>query len=120
MSGDKETHMALPSTSDIEPATEPSTSAGPSSSTVTKPVKDNYIQVRVISSDDANQVNFRVKPFTDLGRLKRSYCTRLGLEISEVRFVFDGIRITDVDTPDTLGLVNDDVIEVYQEKVGGM
>ncbi|VVC44179.1 Hypothetical protein CINCED_3A010858 [Cinara cedri] len=81
---------------------------------------DDYIRLRVITSDMTNEVHFRVKAGTALGRLKRSYCTRLGFQHEELRFVFDGHRIIDEDTPKSLNMVNDDVIEIYQERTGGM
>lgn len=81
---------------------------------------DEYIRLRVITSDMTNEVHFRVKSATALGRLKRSYCSKLGFQVDELRFVFDGHRITDDDTPKSLGMINDDVIEIYQERTGGM
>jgi len=81
---------------------------------------DEYIRLRVITSDMTNEVHFRVKAATALVRLKRSYCSKLGFQVDELRFVFDGHRITDDDTPKSLGMINDDVIEIYQERTGGM
>uniref|UniRef100_A0A2S2PM54 Small ubiquitin-related modifier n=1 Tax=Schizaphis graminum TaxID=13262 RepID=A0A2S2PM54_SCHGA len=81
---------------------------------------DEYIRLRVITSDMTNEVHFRVKAATALLRLKRSYCSKLGFQVDELRFVFDGHRITDEDTPKSLGMINDDVIEIYQERTGGM
>ncbi|CAH1714481.1 small ubiquitin-related modifier-like [Aphis gossypii] len=80
---------------------------------------DEYIRLRVITSDMTNEVHFRVKAATALVRLKRSYCSKLGFQVDELRFVFDGHRITDEDTPKSLGMINDDVIEIYQERTGG-
>jgi len=81
---------------------------------------DEYIRLRVITSDMTNEVHFRVKAATALVRLKRSYCSKLGFQVDELRFVFDGHRITDEDTPKSLGMINDDVIEIYQERTGGI
>lgn len=111
MSSDDETFNAQPSTSgwikdDSSMATE-------------SPASDEHIRIRVITSDTNNEVHFQIKPAQALGRLKRSYCRRLGIQIEELRFVFDGHRITDDDTPQSLGMVNDDIIEIYQERTGG-
>ncbi|XP_014674277.1 PREDICTED: putative small ubiquitin-related modifier 8 [Priapulus caudatus] len=38
---------------------------------------------------------------------------------SSLRFLFDGRRINDDDTPKQLEMENEDVIEVYQEQTGG-
>lgn len=80
---------------------------------------NEYIHLRVITSDMNNEVHFKVKFSTALGRLKRSYCSKLGLQVEELRFVFDGHRISDTDTPKDLNMENDDVIEIYQERTGG-
>lgn len=111
MSGEEDNSKSLPSTS---------VNAGSLEVIEDKPVVlEEYIRLRVITSDMTNEVHFRVKSATSLGRLKRSYCSKLGLQSDELRFVFDGHRITDDDTPKRLGMTNDDVIEIYQERTGG-
>ena len=45
---------------------------------------------------------------------------RQGVPITTLRFLFDGKRINDDDTPKALEMENDDVIEVYQEQTGGL
>lgn len=42
-----------------------------------------------------------------------------GVPMTSLRFLFDGRRINDTDTPKQLEMENDDVIEVYQEQSGG-
>lgn len=103
------------------PAADPN--AGESNEVVEKKYSatiEEYIRLRVITADMSNEVHFRVKAATSLLRLKRSYCNKLGFQVNELRFVFDGHRITDEDTPKSLGMINDDVIEIYQERTGGM
>jgi len=128
MSGDEEASKSLPSTSETNNIGEPieqntaegdgNTNAGALQVTDDKGA-DEYIRLRVITSDMTNEVHFRVKAATALVRLKRSYCSKLGYQVDELRFVFDGHRITDDDTPKKLGMINDDVIEIYQERTGG-
>jgi small ubiquitin-related modifier len=127
MSGDEETSKSLPSTSETNNIEE-SNEQNPTLSDVTGTLEvadektsatDDYIRLRVITSDMTNEVHFRVKASTPLVRLKRSYCGKLGFQVDELRFVFDGHRITDDDTPKKLGMINDDVIEIYQERTGG-
>jgi len=89
-------------------------------SDVKVPPAEDYLRIRVINSDGNSEVIFRLKLDIPFIRMKRAYATRLGLVENEIRFIFDGLRITDDDTPRKLGLVNDDVIEIYQEKTGGM
>ena len=44
---------------------------------------------------------------------------RVGVPVSSLRFLFDGRRINDDETPKALEMEQDDVIEVYQEQTGG-
>ncbi|XP_055340177.1 LOW QUALITY PROTEIN: small ubiquitin-related modifier-like [Paramacrobiotus metropolitanus] len=79
---------------------------------------DEYIKLRVVAQD-GNEVHFRVKASTALGKLKKSYADRMGVAVAALRFLFDGRRLEDNETPTGLEMENDDVIEVYQEQVGG-
>jgi len=80
---------------------------------------DSHIQIRIITSDMSNEVHFRLKEEVKLGRMKRAYAQKLGQDANELRFVFEGHRITDDDTPKSLGMINHDVVEIYQERTGG-
>ena len=77
-----------------------------------------YIKLKVIGQD-SNEVHFRVKFGTTMGKLKKSYADRTGVQVGTLRFLFDGRRIQDEDTPKSLEMEEDDVIEVYQEQLGG-
>ncbi|CAL2029932.1 hypothetical protein CAEBREN_11594 [Caenorhabditis brenneri] len=77
-----------------------------------------YIKIKVVGQD-SNEVHFRVKFGTSMAKLKKSYADRTGVSVSSLRFLFDGRRINDDDTPKTLEMEDDDVIEVYQEQLGG-
>ncbi|VDM63810.1 unnamed protein product [Angiostrongylus costaricensis] len=70
-----------------------------------------YIKLKVVGQD-SNEVHFRVKNGTAMGKLKKSYADRTGVAVSSLRFLFDGRRINDDDTPKTLEMEEDDVIEV--------
>jgi small ubiquitin-related modifier len=78
----------------------------------------DYIKLKVVGQD-ANEVHFRVKYGTSMAKLKKSYAERTGVNINSLRFLFDGRRIGDEDTPKTLEMEEEDVIEVYQEQLGG-
>lgn len=57
--------------------------------------------VQVVGQDQA-EVHFRVKMSTQMSKLKKSYADRLGVAPSALRFLFDGRRINDDDTPKAL------------------
>ena len=54
-----------------------------------------------------------------MGKVKKSYSERIGAPIVSLRFLFDRNRINDDETPMSLEMEQDDVIEVYQEQTGG-
>ncbi|KAL1476675.1 hypothetical protein MTO96_018241 [Rhipicephalus appendiculatus] len=78
-----------------------------------------YIKLKVVGQD-GNEIHFKVKMTTQMGKLKKSYSERVAMSVSSLRFLFDGKRINDDETPKQLEMVNDDVIEVYQEQTGGL
>lgn len=78
-----------------------------------------YIKLKVVGND-SNEIHFRVKMTTQMGKLKKSYSDRVGVPMTSLRFLFDGKRINDDETPKQLEMENDDVIEVYQEQTGGL
>ncbi len=82
------------------------------------PEAAEYIKLKVVGQD-SNEVHFKVKYSTQMGKLKKSYAERIGVPVSSLRFLFDGRRINDDETPKALEMENDDVIEVYQEQTGG-
>merc|ERR1712080_201965 len=77
-----------------------------------------YIKLKVVGQD-SNEIYFRVKQTTQMGKLKKSYSERVGVPQTSLRFLFDGRRINDDETPKALEMEQDDVIEVYQEQTGG-
>ena len=48
-----------------------------------------------------------------------AYCQRQGLSSNQCRFIFDGERLKDDDTPDKLEMENGDEIDVMVEQTGG-
>ncbi|KAG9508424.1 Small ubiquitin-related modifier, partial [Fragariocoptes setiger] len=77
-----------------------------------------YIKLKVVGQD-SSEIHFRVKMTTAMSKLKKSYSDRVGVPANSLRFLFDGKRVNDTDTPKLLEMENDDTIEVYQEQSGG-
>nr|XP_058913656.1 small ubiquitin-related modifier 1-like [Kogia breviceps] len=67
---------------------------------------------------DSREIHFKVKTMTHHKKLKESYCQRQGVPMNSLRFLFEGQRTADNYTPKELGMEEEDVIEVYQEKTG--
>ncbi|XP_072022753.1 small ubiquitin-related modifier 1-like isoform X1 [Amphiura filiformis] len=78
-----------------------------------------YIKLKVKDQDNS-EVHFRVKMTTQMKKLKESYCNKLGVPTTSRRFLFDGERIRDDQTPKQLDMEDNDTIEVYQEQTGGL
>ena len=48
---------------------------------------------------DGSEVYFKIKKQTSLKKLTEAYCQRQGIDPSSVRFLYDGERIGDDQTP---------------------
>jgi small ubiquitin-related modifier len=72
-----------------------------------------------VKSQDGNAVFFKVKKSTQLKKLMDAYCTRVGADPKSIRFMFDGRRIEPQETPEDLGMEDDDEIDAMISQVGG-
>merc|ERR1712107_336683 len=74
-----------------------------------------HIQLKV-KDQQGSEVQFKIKKSTPLRKLMDAYCSRLGLQASQVRFMVDGERIAPDDTAEKLGLEDEDLIDVAMEQ----
>ena len=72
-----------------------------------------------VKAQDGTEIFFKIKKSTQLKKLMDAYCQRQGLSNNQCRFIFDGERIKDDDTPDNLEMENGDEIDVMVEQTGG-
>ncbi|CDW91189.1 ubiquitin-like protein smt3 [Stylonychia lemnae] len=79
---------------------------------------DPHINIKV-KAQDGTEIFFKIKRTTQLKKLMDAYCTRQGLAVNQCRFIFDGERLKDDDTPDKLEMENGDEIDVMVEQTGG-
>eukprot|EP00818_Percolomonas_sp_WS_P001850 CAMPEP_0117439286 /NCGR_PEP_ID=MMETSP0759-20121206/2488_1 /TAXON_ID=63605 /ORGANISM="Percolomonas cosmopolitus, Strain WS" /LENGTH=96 /DNA_ID=CAMNT_0005230999 /DNA_START=142 /DNA_END=432 /DNA_ORIENTATION=+ len=77
-----------------------------------------HINIRVCSAD-GSETFFKIKRSTPLRKLMDAYCKRQGLSRDSVRFTFDGNRIGDNETADTLEMDQNDSIDCLVEQTGG-
>ena len=61
-------------------------------------MSQDVLNLKVVGQD-SNEIHFRVKMTTQMGKLKKSYSERVGVPVSSLRFLFDGRRINDDETP---------------------
>ncbi|OAX33855.1 ubiquitin-like protein [Rhizopogon vinicolor AM-OR11-026] len=73
------------------------------------------INVKVVSST-GDEVFFKIKRNTKLSKLQGAYATKVGKDVSSIRFLCDGARINDDDTPASLDMEDNDTIDVMVER----
>ncbi|TFK25864.1 small ubiquitin-related modifier [Coprinopsis marcescibilis] len=76
------------------------------------------INVKVVSAS-GEEVFFKIKRSTKLSKLQGAYASKVGKDVSSIRFLYDGSRIQDDDTPSSLDMEDNDTIDVMVEQVGG-
>ncbi|XP_070552731.1 small ubiquitin-related modifier 3-like [Ptychodera flava] len=72
-----------------------------------------------VTGQDGTVVQFKIKRHTPLKKLMNAYCDRQGLRRNAIRFTFDGNPINEEDTPSQLEMEDDDIIDVFQQQIGG-
>ncbi|KAJ7077420.1 ubiquitin-related domain-containing protein [Mycena belliarum] len=76
------------------------------------------INIKVVSST-GEEVFFKIKRSTKLSKLQGAYASKVGKDVGSIRFLYDGSRINDDDTPSSLEMEDNDTIDVMVEQVGG-
>ncbi|CAA7266712.1 unnamed protein product [Cyclocybe aegerita] len=76
------------------------------------------INIKVVSST-GDEVFFKIKRSTKLSKLQGAYASKVGKDVGSIRFLYDGTRISDDDTPQSLDMDDNDTIDVMVEQVGG-
>lgn len=72
-----------------------------------------------ILGQDGRVVQIRIKQSTPFKKIFAAYCERTRLAPESARFIFEGIRVRDSDTPSILEMEDGDSIEAYHEQTGG-
>ena len=62
--------------------------------------------------ENGTEIWFSIKPTTPLGRLMQAYCNRQGMDVKNLRFVYDGKRIEEAQTPADIDMEDGDFIVV--------
>ncbi|KAK9475689.1 ubiquitin-related domain-containing protein [Lipomyces japonicus] len=104
-------------TDDVKPETEKTENPTEGANSGAGTAGGEHLNIKV--TDGNNEVFFRIRRSTQLKKLMDTFCDRQGKSRGAVRFLFDGQRVSDTDTPESLDMGENDTIEVYQEQVGG-
>ena len=73
--------------------------------------QSEHLNVKV--TDNNNEVFFKIKRSTQLKKLMDAFCERSGKNRKSVRFLFDGQRVTDQDSPDSVSENDQIVLDLY-------
>ncbi|KZV98900.1 small ubiquitin-related modifier [Exidia glandulosa HHB12029] len=76
------------------------------------------INIKVVTSQ-GEEVFFKIKRNTKLSKLQGAYASKVGKDVGSIRFLYDGNRLHEDDTPATLDMEEGDTIDVMVEQVGG-
>eukprot|EP00005_Dracoamoeba_jomungandri_P005560 CAMPEP_0174260184 /NCGR_PEP_ID=MMETSP0439-20130205/9174_1 /TAXON_ID=0 /ORGANISM="Stereomyxa ramosa, Strain Chinc5" /LENGTH=97 /DNA_ID=CAMNT_0015344375 /DNA_START=29 /DNA_END=322 /DNA_ORIENTATION=+ len=78
----------------------------------------DHISLKVVDQE-SNEVYFKIKKQTQLRKLMDAYCLRQAQNPSAVRFLYDGNRVQPEQTPEELGMEDDDIIDALLQQTGG-
>ncbi|GAB4820914.1 hypothetical protein N2152v2_007960 [Parachlorella kessleri] len=87
----------------------------------TKPkVEDQAAPISIkVKDQDGGEVVFKVKPTTRFEKIFNAFCQKKAVDQTQVRFVFDGARISPISTPADLDMTDGDTIDAFLEQIGG-
>jgi hypothetical protein len=77
-----------------------------------------HINIKVKDMNEG-ETFFKIKPTTKLSKVIEAFCQRHAVDRTGVRFLFEGSRIQDDDTPASLEMDDGDMIEAMIEQTGG-
>lgn len=64
------------------------------------PPPTEHLNIKV--TDGNNEVFFKIKRTTKLEKLMNAFCERQGKDVKTVRFLFDGMRVHETHTPESV------------------
>jgi len=83
-----------------------------------KPETNEPITIRV-RDQTGEETFFKIKKTTKMSKVFNTYAQRKGVQISSLRFLLDGERIEEGQTPESLELDDQDQIDCMLEQSGG-
>lgn len=87
--------------------------------TTTEQSDEKSIILRV-KDQVGEEMIFKVKKETKMSKIFVAYSNRKGIALDQLRFMIDGERIADENTPKTLELEDNDQIDVVLHTIGGV
>eukprot|EP01132_Coremiostelium_polycephalum_P001312 gene1312-1656_t len=81
------------------------------------PLVEEKINIKVKGQN--SEVQFKVRTTTPFLKLMNAYCEKTGLELKNLRFLFNGERVNPELTPKHYDMENDDIIDCLIQQEGG-
>jgi len=72
-----------------------------------------------VTTQTGEEVFFKIKRNTKMSKLQGAYASKVGKDVGTIRFLYDGARVQEHDTPASLDMEDNDTIDVMVEQVGG-
>eukprot|EP00235_Prasinoderma_singulare_P005696 CAMPEP_0119164128 /NCGR_PEP_ID=MMETSP1315-20130426/4057_1 /TAXON_ID=676789 /ORGANISM="Prasinoderma singularis, Strain RCC927" /LENGTH=93 /DNA_ID=CAMNT_0007157245 /DNA_START=73 /DNA_END=354 /DNA_ORIENTATION=+ len=72
-----------------------------------------------VKGQDGQEVFFKIKKTAKLVKMMRAYAERQAIAPEAIRFVFDGHRLNENQTPEELDMEDNDEIDAFLEQTGG-
>jgi Ubiquitin-2 like Rad60 SUMO-like len=82
-----------------------------------EPTPPNQINIKV--KDSNSEIYFKIKRTTRFEKVMNAFCDRQGKNLATSRFVFDGDKLDKDDTPEKMNMEDGDMIEVFEQQLGG-
>merc|ERR1711990_365434 len=76
-----------------------------------------HLNIKV--KQDDSEIVFKIKKTTPLKKLMNAYCSRQNLDQGQMVFLYDGERISPENTPEQLGMEDNDEIDAMIHQIGG-
>ena len=97
-----------------------STSAAMSDEDAKPAEESNNETITIQVKDQTGELTlFKIKKSTKMSKVFSAYAQRKGVELASLRFLLDGERISETDTPKMLELEDEDQIDCVLAQVGG-
>merc|ERR1719453_2098170 len=72
-----------------------------------------------VRDQTGEEMMFKVKKETKMSKIFTAYAQRKGVDLTALKFILDGQRVTEQDTPKMLEMEEGDQIDAVMEQLGG-
>ena len=87
----------------------------------TEPEEDRQVDFVMINvrMQNGSVTKFRMRGGSPMLKLMEAFCARHNLLRDQIRFLYDGVRVRDDETADSLDMDDEDTVDVFLLQVGG-